>query len=338
VMDHVRTGPAAQEGAALAPEAYAHAEQERSIALQLHATGDEVGAELHAERAVAAYAHALAVARLARATTEGGDADKAFADAKVQEQALEVSRGKLEQEAEDLEKRVHVAEERLLPAPSAKAIAEREAARLVAARSLGMEARLLCDATHLVAPEAAGLADVEGEVAKLEASLAKGVRPVPIDDAARSRARCLDVLTRARRTGDDTGAADTLLAEISAAGSWAPSRDERGVIVTLHDVFRGDALTDEGIAKLKELGRVAAAHTAFAVEVVIHDAQARTAKDATDARRAEAAVQALVSAGVTAAKVKSELAGTTEPLVDPSDAKARARNERLEVTFVGAGR
>ncbi len=337
-MDQVRMGPGAREGASLAPEAYAHAEQERAIALQLHAAGDEVGAELHADRAMAAYAHALVIARLARATTDVGDAQKVFADAKAQEDALEASRAKLEQRAEELEKRVQVAEERLLPAPSAKATAEREAARLVAARTLAIDARLLCDAARLVAPEAAGLADLEAGVAKLEERLAKGVRPVPIDDAARSRARCLDVLTRARRVGEETGAADTLLSELSAAGSWAPSRDERGVVVTLHDAFRGDGLTDDTIAKVKELGRVAAAHPAFAVEVVVHDAQARPAKDVTDAKRAEAAAQALVAGGATARKVLSEVAGTLEPLVDPSDAKARGRNERLEVTFVASAR
>jgi outer membrane protein OmpA-like peptidoglycan-associated protein len=337
-MERVRLGPAAKEGASLAPEAYAHAEQERTMALQLHASGDEVGAELHADRAMAAYAHALAIARLARATTEVSDAEKVSADTTVQLEGLEASRIKLEQEAQDLERRVRVAEERLLPAPSAKAAAEREAARLVAARSLAMDARLLCDAVHLVAPAAVGLADVEGDVAKVGEQLGKPVHPVPIDDAARARARCLDFLTRARRAGDETGATDTLLAELSASGQWAPSRDERGVIVVLHDAFRGSELTEEGTSKLKELGRVASAHPAFAIEVVIHDAQARPAKDTTDEARAQAAVQALVAGGATASKVKSELAGTTEPLVDPGDVKARARNERLEIAFVAAVR
>jgi hypothetical protein len=337
-MDRVRSGAGAKEGASLAPEAYAHAEQERALALQLHAAGDEVGAELHADRAMAAYAHALAIARLARATTDVSDAEKASADTTVQLESLQASRTKLEQDAEDLERRVRVAQERLLPAPSAKTTAEREAARLVAARSLTMEARLLCDAVHLVSPASVGLSDLEGDVAKLEEKLTKAVHPVPIDDAARCRARCLDLLTRARRAGDETGATDTLLAELSASGQWAPSRDERGVVVVLHDVFHGADLTDDGTNKLKELGRVASAHPTFAVEVVVHDAQARPAKDTNDEKRAQAAVQALVAGGATAGKVKQELAGTAEPLVDPSDAKARGRNERLEVTFVAAGR
>ena len=337
-MDRARVGPSAQEGASLAPEVYAHAEQERGLALKLHASGDEVAAELHANRAMAAYGRALAVARLARATTEGGDAQKAGADATLQLQALEASRGQLERDAEELERRVRVAEERLLPAPSAKATAEREAARLVAARSLAVEARLLCGATKLVKPDAVGLADLQGDVAKLEEALSKGAHPVPIDDAARDRARCLDLLTRARRDVEETGATDALLSELSAAGQWSPSRDERGVVVTLHDAFRGAELTDDAAAKLKELARVATAHAAFAVQVVVHDAQARPAKDTTDEKRAGAAVQAIVSGGAAPAKVQAEIAGTAEPLVDPTDAKARPRNERLEVTFVASGR
>jgi outer membrane protein OmpA-like peptidoglycan-associated protein len=201
-----------------------------------------------------------------------------------------------------------------------------------------MEARLLCDGVRLVAPAAVGLADVEADVTKVEERLAKAVHPVPIDDAARARARCLDLLTRARRSAEETGATDTLLSELSAAGPWAPSRDERGIVVVLHDVFHGNELTDDGTSKLKELGRVASAHPTFAVEVVVHDAQAHPAKDATDEKRAQAAVQALVAGGATASRVKPELAGTAEPLVDPSDAKARGRNERLEVTFVASGR
>ena len=201
-----------------------------------------------------------------------------------------------------------------------------------------MEARLLCDAARLVAPDAIGLADIEGDVTKLDESLAKGARPAPIDDAARSRARCLDLLTRARRGADQTGTADALLTELSAAGGWSPSRDERGVVVTLHDAFHGSELTAEASEKVKELGHVAAAHAGFAVEVVVHDAQALPPKDTTDAKRAEAALQALVAGGAAATKLKSELAGVTEPLVDPSDAKGRARNERLEVTFVSPGK
>jgi hypothetical protein len=324
-MERARGAPAVAEGAKLAPEPYARAEQERRIALEEHAAGDDVGAVLHAQRAVAAYDHALAVVRLARAMTELADAQKTLDDATTQVLAIEGSRGQLEREAAELDERVRLSRERLLPASSAPTTGEREAARLVAARALAVEARLLCGAARLVAADAAGLVDADGEESKLEGRLATGPRPAPIDDAARVRARCLDVLTRARRaSGDDAGASDTLLSELSASGGWDPARDERGVVVTLHDAFRGAELAADATTKLRDLGRVAAAHPGFAVQVVVHDAVL--------------AVQALVAGGATAGRIKPELAGTRAPLVDPGDARQRARNERLDVVFVASGK
>jgi outer membrane protein OmpA-like peptidoglycan-associated protein len=190
-----------------------------------------------------------------------------------------------------------------------------------------------------VASDAAGLADADVEVKKLDQRLAAGVRPAPIDEAARVRARCLDVLTRARRaSGDDAGQSDALLSELSAAGGWDPVRDERGVVVTLHGAFRGPELAGEVTAKLKDLGRIAAAHPAFGVQVVVHDAQVSSPKDPADTHRAEAAVQALVAGGEPTARIQPEQAGTHAPLVDPADGKERARNERLDVVFVASGK
>jgi len=335
-MERVRERPGMREGATLAPEAYARAEQERRIALDEHGAGDDVGAVLHAQRAVAAYDHALTVVRLARATAELAESQKALDDATTQLESIESSRVQLEREAAELEVRLHVSRERLLPASSAHASPEREAARRVAARSLALEARLLCNAARLVATDASGLPDALGELAKLEGRL--GSSPPPIDDAARLRARCLDVLTRARRaTGDDTGASDALLSELSAAGGWDPVRDERGVVVTLHDSFRGRELTGDAAKKLKDLGRVAAAHPGFALQVVVHDAQPPKAPDETDARRAAVAIEALVAGGAMAARTAPELAGARAPLVAARDGREQARNERLDVVFVASG-
>jgi outer membrane protein OmpA-like peptidoglycan-associated protein len=354
-MERVRTGPSAFEGARLAPEAYARAEQERDLARRAHASSDDLGAVLHAERAFAAYGHALSIARLAHATAELADAQKALDDATIQEQALDASRARLDREADELQQRLRVARERVLPAASAPATPEREAARSLAARSLGVEARLLCSAARLIAADAPGLADADHEVAALDEA-AKTPHPTAaaaaapatprgrdlIDDAARARAHCLDVLTRARRgAGYDTGSADALLAELSAAGGWDPARDERGVVVTLRDIFRGAEpieLTAAAAAKLQELGRVAAAHPLFRVQVVVHDARAPAASETVDAKRADAAVQALLHGGVDPPHVKAELAGALAPIVDPNDTKARGRNERLEIVFVGSGR
>ena len=164
--------------------------KERRIALEEHAAGDDVGAVLHAQRAVAAYEHALAVVRLARATTELADAQKALDDATTQLQGVEASRAQLEREASALDEKVRQSRERLLPASSAPATGEREEARLVAARALAVEARLLCGAARLVAADAAGLADADGEVGKLDRRLSASPRPAPIR-RGRSRARAL---------------------------------------------------------------------------------------------------------------------------------------------------
>jgi hypothetical protein len=338
-MERVRSARDVEDGARIAPEAYARAEQERELSREARASADELGATLHAERAIAAYQHALAVARLARGAAELADAQKSLDDAMAQQLQLEASRSQLEREADELEQRVRIERERKLPASSLPTTPEREAARWVAAQSLATQARLLCSAARLVLADAPGLTDAEKDAASVSDRLAKRPRPAPIDDAARARARCLDVLTRARRGGGyDATAADGLLAELSAAGGWDPMRDERGVIVTLHEAFRGAELTQAAASRLQELGRVAAAHPRFAVQVVVHDARtAASDGEAADAKRAAAAVQALVRGGASDSHLRAELAGARVPIVDPSDVAARGRNERLEVVFVGGG-
>ena len=352
-LERVRTSPAASEGGAHAPEVAARAEQERQFALDSHAAGDDAAASLHAERAIAAYGHAVVVGRLAVAIAEQADAQKALEDATAQEEALDATRDGLERETAELTRRAQILRERPLPAASASTTGDREIARVAAARALAMEARLLCGAARLVstsaqtgaqtsAPASAqtntpDLADAEGDIARVDAKLDPPPHartpPAPIDDAGAARARCLDVLTRARRpAGAAAGPADALLAELSAAGGWSPIRDERGVVVTLRGAFRGADLSDEGQAKLKLLGQVAAAHPGFAVQVVLHDAQPRSPADA-DTHRADATVKALVAAGAPPARVKAELAGVKAPLVAPTD-PMRSRNDRLDVVFV----
>lgn|GEM_PF-361878 len=352
-VERARATDAAKDAAARAPEAYARAEQERAFARAAHAAGDDVAANLHAERAMAAYGHAAAVARLSRAVADLADAQKSLDDATAQEQTLAASRAKLELEAQELERRAEVARDRLLPAASGQAAADREAARLAAARSLAVEARLLCGAARLVGSATTALTDAEGELDKLDARLnpsrspASPASPAPpsaakaaarseiIDDAGLARAHCLDVLTRSRRAaGRDQGDADALLSELSASGGWDPTRDERGVVVTLRSAFQGAKLTPDAETKLESLGRVAAAHPGFGVQVVVHDAQAPAAKDETDAQRADATIKALVTGGAVAARVRAELAGARAPAVDPSDARLRTRNERVDVVFI----
>ncbi len=349
-VDRTRASAPMREVAERAPEAYARAEQERDFARTAHAARDDVAANLHAERALAAYEHATAVARLATATAELAEAKKALDDTAAQEQVLAGARTKLDLDAEDLERQAQLARDRLLPAQSGVAPADREAARLAAARSIATEARLLCGAAQLAGDGGDALAQARDGLEKVEARLAAKAgpadksRPAAVDEAATARAQCLDALTRARRAaaasgqlGPTSGRTDALLTELSASGGWDPTRDERGVVVTLRGAFTGADLTDEAKTKLESLGRVASAHAGFGVQVVIHDAVAPSSKDDADAKRADAVVKALVDGGAPAARVKSELAGARAPVVDPQDPRLRARNERVDVVFVGGG-
>lgn len=339
-VEKVRVGPQAREGAVLAPQAFALAERERELARAAHRNGDRVGATLHADRALAAYQHATVLARLARAVEDTSKADAARASAEAELARLVAAREGLDREALELDKRLTVAQESLVPAVSRATDAQREAARLVAARSLATQARLLCGAARLLSPQLEGLADAEREALelekKLEATGAQGSKAGAIDSAARARVGCLAVLTKARRSADraSAGQADALLTELSAVGTWTPIRDERGVVVSLRGAFQGTSLSADGEAKLKELGRVLAAHPTVAAQVVLHDAVAPSAGEAA-ANQERASLAAKTLAGAQGApRVEAQTAGARVPIADPNDPKLRARNARLDVVFV----
>jgi hypothetical protein len=327
-----REGAAAKESQRLAPQAFGEAEAMHAEAVRAWDAGDQVGGALLAEQALAAYERGFALARLARATSDAASAEADLAKSRTELAALAAQRENAEREANELEKKVALARERLAPAPSGPADPTREAARLVAARSLTMQARLLCGAAELAFPGAPGLEEQKKQLAELDKQLAGKPKTAPIDAAGRRRVGCLDVLTLARRSADrsQTVEPDALLAELSAMGDLAPSRDERGVVVVLRDVLRGSALAPGMDAKLESLGRVAAAHPGLAVQVVLHDAaDAPSAQD-----RPTPIVKRIVAGGVAEAKVRAELAGSALPVVDPADAKNRARNARVEIVFV----
>lgn len=342
--ERTRTGLEGRDAQALAPQAFAEADQALFAAKEAERAGDGLAAELHAERAIAAYQHASALARLARATDEEAKAKEALARAVEQSERYAAARKGAEREADDLDKQLKVAREAERPAPSGPADPARERARLVAAQSLATQARLLCSAARLVSPDAPGLADAEAAAADLEKRLDASPKPAPIDAAARARAACLGALTKARRTGTpEPDQADALLGELSRAAApkatraadLTPSRDERGVVVTLRSLFEAEQLSREGEAVLAELGRVAAAHPTFALQVVVHDASRPTADEAARGkRRGEAIAKALTAGGASPAKTKVEQAGARAPVFDPSDAKRRAGNARVEIVFV----
>ncbi|HEX3769583.1 MAG TPA: hypothetical protein VHV30_01905 [Polyangiaceae bacterium] len=337
-MERVRSSEEVRATATQAPEIFARAEHERDAARAAHAHGDDVGANLHAERAVAAYQHALVLRRISAAVADLAESQKTVDESTAEEQSLASDRSKLEADALDLEHKAQAARDKLAP-KQAETAAERQT-RSEATRSRAFEARLLCGAARLLMADAPGLADASKQVDALDAKLgapAKVGEAPTADDANAARAQCLDVLTRARRaSGHLEDGADALLAELSASGGWDPTRDERGIVVVLRGGFAGAKLTDDGASKLAKLGRVAAAHPSAGVQVVVHDAQPRAGDDA-DVQRADAVANALVTGGAAAARIEKERAGTRAPLVDPGDARLRARNERVEVVFVAGG-
>ncbi len=314
----------------LAPQAFAEADAEQARATADYDAKEDISASLHAERALAAYQRARMVARSARATTELARAQGDLAQKTDELHSLEAARKAAEREGEELEKRILIAREMRLPASSGVGDSQREAARLQASRALVMQARLLCGAAKLVS--ASPLAGLDAAVLQLDAldkRLEQNPKPVPIDDAAKVRSTCLSLLTQARRVSQAGATADVLLTELSAAAA-SPSRDERGIVVTLRDAFRGAQLVPEMATKLEALGRVAAAHADVALQVVVHDASPQ----GPNADRAKAAAAAIVKGGAKADRLATVMAGTRAPVIDPNDARNRARNARLEIVFV----
>jgi hypothetical protein len=329
-----RVTPAAQDAAKRAPQVFAEAEALAKQATEAHDAGDDTSASLLAERAIATYQRAAILARASHATKDQADADAELAKNEADANTLAAARVAAAAQGDELAKRLAVLKALKTPASAEPADPQREAARLVAARSLAVQARLLCSAARLVSATAAGLGDAEKQAADLDKRLDGSPKPAPIDDAAKARVGCLDALTKARRDQTSTAKTlpDALLTELSAAGQ-APTRDERGVVVTLRDVFRGAALAPDAQKALEALGRVAAAHGDVGVQIVVHDA----APLAGGAERAKTAAAVIVAGGAKADHVVSDTAGTKSPVVDPSDVKNRGRNARLEVVFVTPG-
>lgn len=326
----------AQESAQLAPLTHAEAEKLRKEAEQAYTAGDPSSAQILAEQAIATFARAFAQARTARSTGAEDELKKPNDEATAELEKLKAEQKQVTAELQDLETRIKVLREAAPVVASGTAqSAEREAARREAVQALVTEARLLCLSGHMLAPEAEGLKDAEGALGDLEKQLEDRKKPAPIDDAMRARARCLDVLSGARRTTAAGASGDALLSSLGRA-SFAPTREDRGVVVTLRNAFSGENVSKEASEQLENLGRVAAANPTVPVMVVVHDAEPpRAEARKRDGKRAEAVKQLL--AKHRADKIEIHLAGATRPLVDPGNKKDRPRNERVEIVFIDAG-
>jgi len=351
-LDAVHGSPASADDRRLAPAGYAHADKLRLEAKAAFDAGDVAGSQILAERALAAYAHALVYARISRAETQAKDADTALATSQTEIATLDSEQARVAAEVTALEARIRVSKDAQPITASGQAGGEREAARVAAARSLVLEAKMLCTGARLLVPSLpegtplpvgapersallAQLDEAEMAVTKTNESMAAG-GPAPIDLATRARSSCLSALTNMRRgmasAAKAPGAGDALLTEISATRLFSPSKDERGVVVTLRDVFSGDKLTPAAAQKLETLGRIAKSNRNFPLTAIVHHDQEPKAKDDAGVKaRAEALTAAFKSAGATAINVIE--AGTAAPVVDPRSAEHK-RNARLEIVFI----
>lgn len=318
----------------LSPRAHARAQEALAEGQRADAAGDGTAAELHAERALGHLAEAAAISRSARATTDLARLGADLTRLEDEAERAKVARTDLEREIGTLDLKLRIAKELALPSPSPAAAKEREEARRKAIGALATEARLLCGAARLLGAPAESLDGLDAEAAGLPpkaaaagASDKTSLGPL-LDQATRLRAQCEAKLTGARRTGAE--AADADMSQLSGAG-FSPSRDERGVVVTLRPSWRDAALSEADGKKLAALGQIAKA-SSVPVQVVVHEARAAAAPRAD--QRVAAITKALGQGGLDASRIATLNAGINAPLVDPSDTRLSSRNERIDVVFV----
>jgi len=333
-LDATEKSPAVLAARGQAPQAFARAEALRHEAEKAHDAGDPAGAQILGEQALAAFERAVTLAGVTRAEQRAAAAEVSLTRVKAALAQTEQTQKQLDADTEALELRLKVARETLpLPESGPPASPERELARREAARALTAQARLLCSAARLLEPKRATLDPVFQKIADVEKVLATNAT-TPIDEARSVRSACLGELTATRRSRTQANpadpASDELLKQLSDA-SLKPSRDDRGVVVTLETPFeRDDRLTTHAASRLADLAGVAKAHPDFPLLVVLH-AVGKLGEARETARGAQAA-SALRDHG--APRVETASVGMALPRVDPHTPGAAARNDRLEIVFV----
>jgi outer membrane protein OmpA-like peptidoglycan-associated protein len=362
-MSEVHAAPATTEAEAWAPQAHAHALELESQAESALRGGDSEAAALIAERAIAAHEHAWALTRLARAERRRLEAEKELSEQRRVLSELRAQHQRLTAEAAALELRAQVARSTLPVPPHETSPGERREARRRAAAALSAQARLLCVGARLLGEELR-VAPVLARLDELDQKLTSGAEAKSIETATELRSECLDIISEIRHQNSKPAArpsgavpasgkassdappanaaalasaaplpADALLEELSAVGA-APSRDDRGVAVSLRDLFGPDGkLTERARPELERLVRVAGAHPEFPVLLVGHSSSERGTVEV--GRQLELLRTALADSGVSRLAVAS--VGDRQPLLPQRSPSARARNQRIELVFVAPG-
>jgi hypothetical protein len=241
------------------------------------AAGNGVTAELHFQRASAAFAVAHAEAQLAagRASALRVGDTSAAAD---RERAFRREREAREAELGTLEAQLIIAQQSNLPLAIQKADPARERARAIVLQTTREEAALFCAAAQALgaAPDQVAFATELGQL---------GTKPIAaaLDVALALRDRCLTQLTLVRRHlqvqsaaasgGADAGAlalpADKLFADLAATSRYVLRRDVRGPIVTVSLNGAGTGkLTDDASDQLRRLGQVAQNYPGVRLQLV----------------------------------------------------------------------
>ncbi|HEX6765764.1 MAG TPA: hypothetical protein VF103_09815, partial [Polyangiaceae bacterium] len=332
-VDATRKSPALEASRPGAPQAFARAEGFRRQAEAAHDNEEPAKAQILGEQALAAYQRTVTLDRLRRAELRSAQAEAALATREKEIAAEEARERTLDAEARAVELRLKVAREALPLPTSGPSSPEREKARLNAARALATQARLLCAAARLLDAKRAELNAAFQRLDELDKKVASGDKG-SIDLARSERSACLRELTATRRPTTQknpaSAATDQLLARLSDA-SLEPSRDDRGVVVTLEKPFgKDDQLKGDVKTRLTELASVAKANPAFPVQVVVHSGT--KIAPARETLRADRAASALREGG--APSVEAHAVGTALPGLDPGRSGGPERNERVDVVFV----
>ncbi len=331
-VDAVRQTDAAKEAAGLAPQGQAQAEQFRETAEQQWKQGKTASSQIAAERALAAYDRTRTLARIVRAERGLALAQNQLEEASRALRQLEARQKQVAAEQADLEMQFKVERDAELLASPLPASPAREAARREVARALSAQGRLLCASARLLASKPEPLDAKLKELDALDEQLAKERVPAPIDIATKLRSDCLHELVEIRRPSISSNpqgtAGDELFVKLSSA-QFTPSRDDRGIAVTLQEAFSGNDLAPVARAALKRLEPIVKEQASVPLLVVVHGARSNTKRDEA---RGQAAATALRQLG--ASKTDIRIAGDRLPLLERSVPGAAQRNERLEIVFV----
>jgi outer membrane protein OmpA-like peptidoglycan-associated protein len=336
-IDVIRDNGSTRQTRELVPQADARAEKLYADAEAAWRKGQTASAEILGERAIVAYSDTRELARIVRVERRILETSAAVHEVELSLLKLESDQKKAAAEAADLEAQLRVEREAEAIADPKLSTPDREQARLVAAKTAIAHARLLCITAKLLSgresPSGNDVTAALSEVDEVEAKLAAGKFPVSLRDAMRARSRCQQLLAEVRRptrlSSPTSEQPDQLFVELTEAG-YAPSRDDRGIVVTLNDAFVGDGLDKQLVPKLTDLGRLAQSHDQTPLLVVTHSKKGDPKPS--DQQRADAVAAKLQQAGVK--NLQAQAVGGRLPIAQNSDLGAARRNERLEVIFV----